>query len=117
MPPPRLWLLTAAFSLCLDRIAGAQSIDTASKGRVTASQQASAPACCSIVRIDADKLTITARETATGFTFRFAVRDKRLLADLKIGQPVWADFSAKTVRLKTATATPCCAILETQEKQ
>lgn len=114
MFPPRLWLVAA--SLCFGRIASAQSGDTASKSRPAAAQQASAPACCSIVRIDADKLTITARETATGFTFRFALRERRLLTELKIGQPVWADFSTKTVRLKAASASPCCAILETQEK-
>jgi hypothetical protein len=71
------------------------------------------PACCSIVRIETDKSLVTARETATGFTFRFTVKNRRLLATLKIGSPVWADFAAKTVKLKATDAQPCCAIVET----
>src|SRR5512145_2474083 len=74
----------------------------------------SAPAaCCAIVRIDTAKSLVTARETATGFTFRFAVKTRRLLGALKVGQPVWADFAAKTVKLKATDAQPCCAIVET----
>jgi len=72
-----------------------------------------APACCAIVRIETAKSLVTARETATGFTFRFAVKSRRLLGTLKIGQPVWADFAAKTVKLKATDASPCCAIVET----
>src|SRR5688572_7784248 len=71
------------------------------------------PACCTIVRIETPKSLVTARETATGFTFRFAVKTRRLLSALKIGQPVWADFAAKTVKLKATDAQPCCAIVET----
>jgi hypothetical protein len=71
------------------------------------------PACCSIVRIETPKSLVTARETATGFTFRFAVKTKRLLATLKIGQPVWADFAAKTVKLRATDDQPCCAIVDT----
>jgi hypothetical protein len=71
------------------------------------------PACCSIVRIGPAASVVTARETATGFTFRFTVKNRRVLATLKIGQPVWADFAAKTVKLKATDATPCCAIVET----
>ena len=71
------------------------------------------PACCAIVRVEASKSLVTARETATGFTFRFTLKSKRLLATLKIGQPVWADFAAKTVKLKATDVQPCCAIVET----
>ena len=78
--------------------------------------QGTAPACCLIVRIDPDRSLVTARETATGFTFRFTVKARRLLGTLKVGQPVWADFASRTVKLKADDATPCCAILETLEK-
>lgn len=56
---------------------------------------------------------VTARETATGFTFRFEVKNRRLLGTLKIGQPVWADFAAKAVKLKATDDTPCCGIVDT----
>ena len=95
---PRLLQVCGAFALCL------------------VLQQGGAPACCTIVRIDAEHAIITARETATGFTFRFSVKARRLLAALKIGQPVWADFTAKTVKLKPTDPQPCCAIVDTQEK-
>ncbi len=71
------------------------------------------PACCSIVRIEASASVVTARETATGFTFRFSVKNRRLLATLKIGQPVWADFAAKTVKLKATDVKACCPIVAT----
>ena len=70
------------------------------------------PACCSIVRIEPAASVVTARETATGFTFRFTVKSKRLLATLKISQPVWADFAAKTVKLRATDIASCCAIVE-----
>ena len=78
----------------------------------------SAPAaCCAIVRIDTAKSLVTARETATGFTFRFAVKTRRLLGALKVGQPVWADFAAKTVKLKAADTVACCNIIETPPQE
>lgn len=74
---------------------------------------AATPACCSIVRIEAAAAVVTARETATGFTFRFHIRSRRLLTSLKVGQPVWADFVAKTVKLKADDRTACCSISDT----
>ena len=74
---------------------------------------AATPACCSIVRVQPGASVVTARETATGFTFRFTVKNRRVLAGLKIGQPVWADFAAKTVKLKATDSTACCTIVET----
>lgn len=70
------------------------------------------PACCAIVRIEPQRSTVTARETATGYTFRFEVKNRRMRARLKIGQPVWADFVAKAVKLKANDDQPCCAIVE-----
>lgn len=101
------------FVLCLLGIvthaAVSQTRDTT---KTPADSVALAPACCSIVRVQPATMMVTARETATGFTFRFSVKNRRVLATLKIGQPVWADFAAKTVKLK-ADSTACCAIVET----
>jgi hypothetical protein len=96
----------------LPHVADAQSRDSARKTLSNADSTAP-PACCSIVRIESAKSLVTARETATGFTFRFTVKNRRLLGTLKISQPVWADFAAKTVKLKATDVTPCCAIVET----
>lgn len=92
-----IWLPTAALAQSPD-----PSVKTPSAPRL--------PACCSIVRIDSARSIVTARETATGYTFRFAVKPRRLLRTLRIGQPIWADFTTKTVKLK-ANATPCCGIV------
>lgn len=75
------------------------------------SAQREEPACCAIVRIDVTRRIVTAREGATGFTFRFDARSRRVLETLKVGQPVWADFANRTVRLKAADTRACCAIL------
>lgn len=88
----------------------AQSRDS-TKGSVDT--QPPVPSCCAIVRIEADKSLATAREIATGFTFRFSVKSRRLLGTLKVGQPVWVDFAAKTVKLKATDSRPCCAIVDT----
>lgn len=70
-------------------------------------------ACCRIVRFDAAKEQWIARETSTGYTFRFVVRNRRARGLLRIGEPVWADFSTKTVRIRVDEVQPCCAIIET----
>ena len=71
----------------------------------------SIPACCTIVRIDAGRRLITARELATGFTFRFQRKDRRAIGNVKLGQPVWADFTGKTVALNAGPDAPCCVIV------
>lgn len=68
--------------------------------------------CCNIVAIDIKRGIVTARETATGFTFRIEVKNKRHLAALKVGTKVWADFGARKVRLEVAGVAPCCNILD-----
>ena len=93
--------------LCLGQPALAQSADTTVKTHGVVAQ----PSCCSIVRIDTAHSIVTARETATGYTFRFEVKARRLLRSLRIGQPIWADFTNKTVKLKSTDATPCCGIV------
>ena len=70
-----------------------------------------APACCTVVRVDSIHSRVTARELATGFTFMFDVKSRRQLRALKPGQPVWADFSRKTVRLSHAGTASCCTML------
>jgi Cu/Ag efflux protein CusF len=69
-------------------------------------------ACCRVVRLDAANGQVTARETATGYTFRFAVKDRRIRAAIKIGDAVWADFATKAVKLNTNDSEPCCAIVQ-----
>lgn len=74
--------------------------------------QARDPApCCMVVRVDTAHAIVTARETATGFTFRVEVRAKRALASLKVGDKVWANFTAKKVRLAAGDSL-CCPILD-----
>lgn len=69
--------------------------------------------CCSIVRIDAASSIITARDLATGYTFRVEVKSPKLRASLKVGDKVWANYSVKRVRLGATGDSLCCAILET----
>ena len=69
-------------------------------------------ACCRVVRLDAATGQVTARETATGYTFRFAVKDRRIRGAIKIGDAVWADFATKAVKLNTNDGEPCCSIVE-----
>jgi hypothetical protein len=68
---------------------------------------AAAP-CCSVTAVDARTGTVTARDTATGRAFEFQLSNARLLAAVRIGTPVYANFSAKQVSLDGRTA--CCAI-------
>ncbi len=100
-------MLTAPMSL------GAQRPDTTSKARPSARPLAPVlgPACCKVVAIDSASRTVTARETATGYAFRFRVSDARDFAALELGDPVWADFVTRTVRVDAGDPDPCCTIL------
>jgi hypothetical protein len=64
-----------------------------------------------VARVDSSAGIVTARETATGFTFRFRVANRRLLRSIKVADKVWADFVAKAVKLSPTDSTWCCAIL------
>ena len=77
------------------------------------SESATAPACCLVVRLDRSSVIVTARETATGYTFRFRLENRRRRAALEIGDPVWADFGTNTVKLVPTDAKPCCVIVTT----
>lgn len=111
--PRRFVLLGAAWWLAWPNAARSQSRDTTLSKLPARASVSATPACCAVVRVEGAKSLVTARETATGFTFRFAVKNRRLLGTLKVGQPVWADFAARTVKLKATDASPCCAIVET----
>ena len=65
--------------------------------------------CCAITSIDAATGIATAKETATGRVFRFEVKNKALLAGLRVGQKVFADFGSSKVRIHGLE--PCCAII------
>jgi hypothetical protein len=86
----------------------AQSRDTAA---AKARPRATVPACCLVVRLEDASPIVTARETATGYTFRFELENRRRRAALKVGDPVWADFGTNTVKLASTERKPCCAIV------
>lgn len=69
-------------------------------------------ACCRVVRLEGTSGHVTARETSTGYTFRFTVKDRRVRAAIKIGDAVWADFATKIVKLRMAEGAPCCLMVE-----
>ena len=69
--------------------------------------------CCTVVRVDTKRGIVTARETATGYTFSVEVKKRKVISALRIGDKVWADFGAKKVRLEAAGDSLCCAIVET----
>jgi Cu/Ag efflux protein CusF len=77
--------------------------------RATAIQATPGSPCCGIVSINANGV-VTAKETQTGRTFQFQVKDQAVLASLHVGQSVWADFAAQAVAL-AAGAQPCCGIV------
>jgi hypothetical protein len=67
-----------------------------------------APYCCTVTAIDARTGTATAVETATGRTFEFHIPNPRLFATVRVGTPVYANFSTKQVSLDGKT--PCGVI-------
>lgn len=69
--------------------------------------------CCSVVRLDLASSIVTARDLATGYTFRVEVRSKKLLSTIKVGDKVWANYTVKRVRLSATGDSLCCPILET----
>ena len=113
MNPTRLSFHIVAVALLLTGAgpSGAQAAPRQAGARPTAAAVDTAPACCTIVRVDSIRAEVTARELATGFTFMFAVKSRRLLRALRPGLRVWADFSRKTVRLSAEEREPCCTLL------
>ena len=100
-------ILIAVAGACLAAPLAAQTRDPSLRVQGTPAP----PSCCSIVRVDTMTSVVTARETATGYTFRFVVKTRRVLRTLRIGQSIWADFTTSTVKLKPTDAKPCCGIV------
>lgn len=69
--------------------------------------------CCAISAIDARSGIVTAQDAASQRSFQFKVADPAQLRKLKVGQKVFADFTAKTVTL-AANQRPCCQIIQTE---
>jgi hypothetical protein len=67
--------------------------------------------CCSITAIDARTQMVTARDARTGRTFQFKVAETRALATLKVGQPVFADFTTLKVSIQPDGLEPCCSVV------
>ena len=67
--------------------------------------------CCSVTAIDTRAQLVTAKETKTGRTFQFKVSDARLLASIKVGQAIQADFTTMKVSAQPSGIQPCCAIV------
>lgn len=66
-------------------------------------------ACCVIASVDAKSGVVTARESASGRSFTFAVSDAKAARELRAGQPVHAHFASKQVSLDGRK--PCCRIM------
>ncbi len=60
--------------------------------------------CCSITAINTKTGIVTARVNSTGQTFQFAVKNAATLRSLKIGQAIFANFTAKQASLDGRTA-------------
>jgi len=65
--------------------------------------------CCGISGIEPGTGVVTARDNASHRMFRFQVRDPKLLHSLRVGQPLYANFTTKRVSLDGQTA--CCEII------
>jgi hypothetical protein len=77
-------------------------------GRATAAQ-VQAVACCVVTAIDSHTSIVTAKVNATGIRFEFQVTDPRLMAQIHLGTPVYANFKAQQVSLDGSTM--CCRII------
>lgn len=70
---------------------------------ISLSVHAASP-CCTVTAIDARSGVITAKESATGRSFTFRLRDLNALRMLRVGQPVFANFAASEVSLDGKSA-------------
>ncbi len=66
--------------------------------------------CCGIVRIYLERSIIMARDLSTGYTFLVAVKSRKVLARLKVGDKVWVDFATKRARVAAGDSL-CCPVL------
>jgi hypothetical protein len=72
---------------------------------------AQARPCCVITALDSRAATATAKEDGTSRTFVFKVTDAKLFATIRVGTPVYANFSTKQVSLDGKSV--CCQIIRT----
>jgi hypothetical protein len=78
-------------------------------GPIDSARSRAAPAtpCCNVVNVEAQTRMATARNNATGQTFQFKLQGAA--TSLKVGDAVYANFSAGQVSVDGAT--PCCGIV------
>lgn len=76
---------------------------------ISSAARAQVKPCCTITALDAHAGTATAKENATLRTFVFKVPDAKLFASLRMGEGVYANFTAHQVSIDGKTA--CCAIV------
>ena len=67
--------------------------------------------CYQVTAIDTRTGVVSAAEASTGTTLQFQVRDRLLLARIRVNQQVYADLVARQVGLDGRQA--CCAIVGT----
>ena len=103
--------VTALAFLCACDRAPAQAGDRVRLQGANAGATAGPSHCCTVTSVDSSVAIVTARETASGYTFRFTMRDAKQLRALKLADKVWADFTRKTVRLSEGGSDSCCTIL------
>ena len=72
-------------------------------------QESTTGGCCTITSIDAEKGLVTAKERSTERTFLFTVSDRSVLASLRVGRPVYANYRTNEVSVDGKKA--CCAIV------
>ena len=80
----------------------------AAAASVGGAQPRPAAPCCAITAIDARTGVISAKETASGKTFEFKARNPMMVATLKVGQGVYANFATNQVSLDGRTV--CCTL-------
>jgi hypothetical protein len=73
-------------------------------------QAQAANPCCTVTAIDARTGVVMAKDNASARAFQFKAPNVSLLRELRIGAPVYANFSAKQVSLDGRSA--CCAIID-----
>ena len=81
---------------------------SASAQRQTLSSPAPAGACCSITAMNQKTGLVMAKVNATGKTFEFTAASPQMMQGLRIGQAVFANFSAHQVSVDGRVA--CCQI-------
>ncbi len=65
-------------------------------------------ACCVITAIDARSAVVSAKVSATGAAFQFKVTNPKILAGLRLGLAIYANFTTRQVSLDGKTM--CCVI-------